>query len=42
MENLVNTFCVAGFSNVKIRKFDPKLDLKGIETQSIYAEARKI
>ncbi len=40
-ENLVNTLLTAGFSNAKIRKFDPNLDLKWRETESIYAEARK-
>ena len=40
-ENLVNTLLTAGFANAKIRNFDPNLDLKKRETESIYAEARK-
>ena len=40
-ENLINTLRQAGFSDVKLRKFDHQLDLKERDSESIYALALK-
>ena len=40
-ENLVNTLYQAGFSNVKLRNFDPSLDMQERDFESIYALAIK-
>lgn len=40
-DNLVAILRKAGFRNVRIREFDPKLDLKERRHQSIYAEGIK-
>lgn len=40
-DNLVAILRIAGFRNVRIRVFDPKLDLKERRHQSIYAEGIK-
>lgn len=40
-ENLCNTLKVAGFSNARLRSFDPLLDLKERDFESIYAVATK-
>lgn len=40
-ENLINTLLKAGFSSAKLRAFDPHLDLKERDYESIYAVAYK-
>lgn len=40
-ENLVNTLKTAGFADVKLREFDPDLDLEDRHFESIYALATK-
>ena len=40
-ENLVNTLKKAPFSDVRLREFDEKLDLKSRDLESIYASAIK-
>ena len=40
-ENLVNTLRKAGFSNVKLREYDPSLDIFARDFESIYAIAKK-
>lgn len=40
-ENLINILIEAGFKNVKLRNFDPSIDLEHRKHQSIYAECRK-
>ncbi len=40
-ENLLNVLKSKGFKNVHLRKFDPNLDLKVRDFESIYAEAVK-
>ena len=40
-ENLVRLVREAGFSNVRLRKFDPGLDLLGRDYETIYVEAVK-
>ena len=41
-ENLINTLLTAGFRYAKLRKFDPNLDSKERDYESIYALAKKI
>ena len=41
-ENLINTLLTAGFKYAQLRKFDPHLDSKGRDYESIYALAKKI
>ena len=40
-ENLLHILKLRGFRNVHLREFDSKLDLKGRDFESIYAEAQK-
>ena len=40
-ENLVLILESKGFKNVRLRNFDPSLDLKERDFESIYAEAQK-
>ena len=40
-ENLINTLLTAGFKYAQLRKFDPNLDSKGRDYESIYAIAKK-
>jgi predicted SAM-dependent methyltransferase len=40
-ENLMHILRQKGFRNVRLRKFDPDLDLKQRDFESIYAEAEK-
>ncbi len=40
-ENLILILKRKGFRNVRLRNFDPSLDLKGRDYESIYAEAQK-
>ncbi|MDQ7787603.1 MAG: methyltransferase domain-containing protein [Thermodesulfovibrionales bacterium] len=40
-ENLLYILKSKGFRNVRLRQFDPKLDLKARDFESIYAEAEK-
>lgn len=40
-ENLINTILKSNFKEAKLRKFDPNLDLKGRDFESIYAVAYK-
>ena len=40
-ENLINTLLKAGFSDAQLREFDPTLDLKERDSESIYAVALK-
>ena len=40
-ENLIYILKSKGFKNAHIRKFDPNLDLKHRDFESIYAEAEK-
>jgi len=40
-ENLIYILKSKGFRNVKLRKFDPSIDLKNRDFESIYAEAEK-
>lgn len=40
-ENLVNTLKKAPFSDVRLRQFDPTLDMESRDHESIYASAQK-
>ena len=40
-ENLINTLRKAGFKKVKVRKFDPDIDIEGRDFESIYAVGYK-
>jgi hypothetical protein len=40
-ENLLFILESQGFKNVRLRQFDPAIDLKEREFESIYAEAEK-
>ncbi len=40
-ENLIHILTSKGFKNVHQRKFDPDIDLKERDFESIYAEATK-
>lgn len=40
-ENLVNTLLTAGFASAELRQFDPSVDLKERDFESIYAVAKK-
>jgi hypothetical protein len=40
-ENLIFILKSKGFRNVKLRQFDPTLDLKERDYESIYAEGEK-
>ena len=40
-ENLIQVLTMAGFVNVRLRSFDPQLDLEGRRHESIYAEGCK-
>jgi hypothetical protein len=40
-ENLLHILQAKGFKNVRLRDFDPELDIKERDFESIYAEAEK-
>ena len=40
-ENLLNTLSKANFKNVKLRNYDPALDIKERDFESIYAIASR-